>query len=91
MSSNSGKTWWQFLLESSSSSARWDELTNSFPQLYYSVPAARNALEKRGLQISEEQLRRWIRAEKVRVKKPSPRKTIIPRDELVRLLMRGGA
>ena len=90
MSSNEGKSWLQLLLGGADTNARWDQLKDSFPQHYYSVRAARDALEERGLQISEEQLRRWIRNGKVSVRKPSPRKTIIHRDELIRVLMRGG-
>ncbi len=47
-------------------------------------------LNKRGADFHPETLRRWIRAGKVRVSKPSPRKTLIPKSEMVRLLTRQG-
>ena len=63
-----------------------DRLSDSFAQEWYTVPEATRELNKRGAEVHPETLRRWIRAGKVKVSKPSPRKTLIHKRELVHML-----
>ena len=61
-------------------------LNESFGQDWYTVPEAHHELASKGVTMDLETLRRWIRSGKVKVSKPSPRQTLIPKSELVRLL-----
>lgn len=63
----------------------YERLRKSFAQEWYTVPEAVRELNERGADIHPETLRRWIRSGKVKVSKPSPRKTLIPKNELIRL------
>lgn len=63
-----------------------DRLNESFGQDWYTVPEAHRELALRGITMDLETLRRWIRADKVKVKKLSERKTLIHKNELMRLL-----
>jgi hypothetical protein len=66
---------------------RREDLESSFDQDFYTVKDARHELEDRGLRYNLEVLRQKIRAGEVKVSRPSPRKTLIHKGELTRLLM----
>jgi NOL1/NOP2/fmu family ribosome biogenesis protein len=78
---------WKHVVASWIESASRQKLEESFDKEFYLVKDAPNELAKRGLEVSLEQFRRWIRAKEVKVQQPSPRKTVIHRSELARLLM----
>lgn len=63
-----------------------ERLKKSFDQEWYTVPEAVRELNAKGADFHPETLRRWIRSGKLKVSKPSPRKTLIPKSEMVRLL-----
>ncbi|PLS86576.1 MAG: hypothetical protein CYG60_06505 [Actinobacteria bacterium] len=81
---------WTSLLRALAEGGEFQRINKSFGQEWYTVPEAVRELNKRGADVHPETLRRWIRAGKVKVSKPSPRKTLIPKSEMVRLLTRQG-
>lgn len=85
---NDGGSLWKALLKGLAGAGEYERLNKSFDREWYTVPEATRELNKRGADVHPETLRRWIRSGKVQVSKPSPRKTIIPKSELVRLLTR---
>ena len=64
-----------------------EECERSFDRDYYLVKDARDELLIRGYETSEEHLRRHIRGGKIKVSRPSPRKTLIHKRELARFLL----
>ena len=79
---------WKGLGKGLVTSGRWSQVEQSLNQDWYTVNEAIKELSNKGFEIHKETLRRWIRDGKVEVSQPSPRKTIIHKNELVRLLMR---
>ncbi len=76
------------VLKALADGGEYERIHKSFDQEWYTVPEAVRELNKRGADFHPETLRRWIRSGKVKVSKPSPRKTLIPKSEMVRLLTR---
>ncbi len=74
-------------LKAQAAEREFQRIEKSFDREWYTVSEASHELNKRGADIHLETLRRWIRSGKVKVNKPSPRKTLIPARELARLLM----
>ncbi len=74
------------VLRAQAAAKELERLEKSFEQEWYTVSEASRELNRRGADIHLETLRRWIRSGKVKVNKPSPRKTLIPACELARLL-----
>lgn len=85
---SSGESLWIKLLKGLADSGEFERLSKSFEQDWYTVPEAVRELNAKGADVHPETLRRWIRKGKVKVSKPSPRKTLIPKGELIRLLTR---
>lgn len=77
---------WELFVQGMAETGEMERLKKSFEKEWYTVPEAVRELNAKGVDVTLETLRRWIRAGKVKVSKPSPRKTLIPRSELVRLL-----
>ena len=81
-----GKELWRVLKRGLAAAGRRSQVEQSLEQEWYTVGEAARVLSDKGFGIHEETLRRWIRAGEVEVSQPSPRKTLVHKNELVRLL-----
>ena len=84
--SEDGESIGSWILKGLAAAGEYQRLDESFAQEWYTVAEAHRELQAKGATISLETLRRWIRSGKVKVSKPSPRKTLVHKRELVRLL-----
>lgn len=83
-----GKEFWRMVAKGLATAGQQGRLSPSLDQEFYTVAEAVRELSDKGVEIHEETLRRWIRAGKVEISQPSSRKTLIHKNELVRLLTR---
>lgn len=77
---------WESILEGLARAGEAEQLNKSFGQDWYTVREAHRELTGRGMTMNLETLRRSIRRDEVKVKKLSERKTLIHKNELIRLL-----
>lgn len=80
----------KFLVSSSAGNERRERLENELRKEAYLVPEAREELERLGYPMHIKTLYEKIRNDEIRATKPSVRKTMIPKEEMIRVLLRVG-